>query len=240
MVGQIVLAGGDELRPGCETMDRQMLRAAGGVNARVVFLPTAVARHYPYQSGRGAVAYFGRLGAPCEVAMILTRDDAEKPDNVGLIESGTLIYLGGGDPDVLLDVLAGTAAWAAALRVYERGGVVGGSSAGAMVMCSHTLLPGRRNEDDTPWVAALALVANALVMPHYSPRRAGSMATLAERSSREVFPSFAVLGIPEHVGLLGNGPEWEVVGPGPVTVFTGGRAHEYREGERVTLDTGEA
>jgi cyanophycinase len=236
MAGEIVLAGGDELQPGCEEMDRQVLQAAGGSQAQVVFLPTAVARHYPQAAARTATAYFSRLGARCTVAMILTRQDAERPEYVAMIESGTLIYLAGGDPDVLLDVLAGSAAWAAALRVYERGGLVGGSSAGAMVMCSHTLLPGRRAADQVPWVAGLGLVQHALVLPHYTPTRATTATTLAERLGREITPTFSVLGIPEHTALLGSGAVWDVVGPGPVTVFAAGNQRAYEPGLRVTLD----
>lgn len=235
MTGKIVLAGGDELHPDCEEMDRKVLEAAGGPKARVIFLPTALARHYPQAGARAATAYFGRLGAPCEVAMILTRRDAERPEYVAMIEGGTLIYLAGGDPDVLLDVLAGSPAWAAALRVYERGGVVGGSSAGAMVVCSHTLLPGRRAADQVPWVPGLGLAPQALVLPHYAASRAPSAITLAERLRREVSPTFSVLGIPEHVALLGSGAGWDVVGPGPVTVFAADGQRAYGPGTRVTL-----
>jgi len=237
MAGKIVLAGGDELRPGCEEMDRKVLEAAGGPQAQVVFLPTAVARHYPQAAARMATAYFGRLGARCTVAMILTRRDAERPEYVAMIEGGSLIYLAGGDPDVLLDVLAGSTAWSAALRVYERGGVVGGSSAGAMVMCSHTLLPGRRTADQVPWVPGLGLVQHALVLPHYTPTRATSAIPLAERLCREVAPTFSVLGIPEHTALLGSGAVWDVVGPGPVTVFAAGAQRAYGPGAPVTLDS---
>jgi cyanophycinase len=158
MPGKIILAGGNEMRPGCEEMDERVLQEAGGAAARVVFLPTAVARHDPRGSGRGAVAYWGRLGARCDVAMILDRAGADRQEWVEMIEGGTLIYLGGGDPDVLLDALADSSAWQAILRVYARGGVVGGSSAGAMVVCARTLLPGKRDGASPPWVDGLGLI----------------------------------------------------------------------------------
>ena len=59
MPGKIILAGGNEMRPGCEEMDERVLRDAGGSTARVVFLPTAVARHDPRGSGRGALCSTG-------------------------------------------------------------------------------------------------------------------------------------------------------------------------------------
>ncbi len=236
MPGKIILAGGNEMRPGCEEMDEQVLREArgtGGVAARVVFLPTAVARHDPQGSGRGAAAYWGRLGASCAVAMILNRADADRQEWVEMIEGATLVYLGGGDPDVLLDALAGSAAWQAILRVYARGGVVGGSSAGAMVVCAQTLLPGKRDGASTPWVDGLGLVSAALTLPHYSAGRAGTARDLAARLVREVSPDSAVLGIPEMSGLLGDGAGWDVVGPGLSTVFRDGDMRIYRRGERI-------
>jgi len=238
MPGTIILAGGNEMRPGCEEMDERVLRdarSAGGAAARVVFLPTAVARHDPHGSGRGAVAYWGRLGAPCDVAMILTRADADRAEYVRMIEGGALIYLGGGDPDVLLDTLVGSAAWAAAVRAHERGAVLGGSSAGAMVVCGKTLLPGRRQSDETPWVDGLGVVPDALVLPHYTTGRADMARDLAARLTREASPTMAVLGIPEMSGLLGDGATWEAVGPGSTTVFQGGGTRAYNQGDHIAL-----
>ncbi len=235
MSGKIVLAGGAEMRRGCEEMDERVLRAAGGKDAHVVFLPTAVARHDPVGSGRGAVSYWGRLGASCEVAMILKRADADKQEWVEMIERATLVYLGGGDPDVLLDALAGSASWEAALRVHERGGVVGGSSAGAMVVCAQTLLPGKRADPTRPWVEGLGLVPHALVLPHYSTGRAGDARALATGLGAES-PGAAVLGIAEMSGVLGDGAGWEAVGPASVAVFQGQDARTHTRGAPFTLD----
>ncbi len=236
MPGKIILAGGNEMRPGCEEMDERVLRDAGdagGGTARVVFLPTAVARYDPQGSGRSAMAYWGRLGASCAVAMILDRADADRQEWGEMIEGATLVYLGGGDPDALLDALAGSSAWQAILCVYARGGVVGGSSAGAMIVCARTLLPGKRAGASTPWVDGLGLVPAALVLPHYSTGRANTARDLAARLAQEAAPDSAVLGVPEMSGLLGDSAGWDVVGPGPVTVFQGGDARIYQRGDRV-------
>ena len=232
MAGKVVLAGGAELQPGCEAMDRQVLDAAGGAEAaRVVFLPTAVARYRPQASAQQATAYFERLGAACKVAMILSRADADRLEWVAMIERGTLIYLAGGDPDSLLDALSGSAAWQAILRVYGRGGVVGGSSAGAMVVCGQTLLPGRRGAHQTPWVNGLGLVPETLVLPHYREEGRSNAVGLAARLRNEVAPGMRILGIPEQTALLGAGDEWTVAGPGTVSVFADGEERDYTGGE---------
>lgn len=225
--GKVVLAGGHELRPGCEEMDRRVLRDAGGRAARVVFLPTAVARYDPIGSGRGAVAYFKRLGAHCDVAMILNRADADRQEMVDLIARATLVYLGGGDPPVLLAALRGSRAWEAALLAFRQGAVVGGSSAGAMVVCERTLLPG---ESQPAWGDGLGLVPHALVLPHFGAAREETAARLAATHA-----PIAVLGIPEQSALLGGNGMWEVAGPGPVVVFAGGERRQYHAGESVAL-----
>ena len=233
--GKVVLAGGHELRPGCEEMDERVLRDAGGRGARVVFLPTAVARYDPVGSGRGAVAYFKRLGATCAVAMILNRADADRPDMVALIEDATLVYLGGGDPDVLLAALDGSLAWQAALRAGARGAVVGGSSAGAMVVCSHLLMPGQqgRASPGQSWVAGLGLVPDTLVLPHFTQEREATAVALAGDMASAGVPGAAVLGIPEQSALLGQGRAWEVAGPGPVVVIGASTIRRYGRGDAV-------
>ena len=111
--GAIILAGGHEVRPGCELMDRRVLEAAGGTSARVAFLPTAVAAYDPQGSIRGAIAYFATLGAAAVGVPVLTREDADDPTLVAPIQQATLIYLGGGDPGHLLTTLAGSLVWSA-------------------------------------------------------------------------------------------------------------------------------
>lgn len=236
MPGKVILAGGNEMRPGCEEMDERVLLAAGGKDAHVVFLPTAVARYDPVGSGRGAMSYWGRLGASCEVAMILKRTDADKQEWTKMIEKADLVYLGGGDPDVLLNALAGSASWEAALRVYERGGVVGGSSAGAMVVCAQTLLPGKRANATRPWAEGLGLVPHALVLPHYSASRASDARALAVGLGATETHRSTVLGIAEMSGVLGDGDDWEAVGPSSVAVFQGEDARTYARDTSFTLD----
>ena len=240
--GKIVLAGGHELRPGCEEMDRRVLQDAGGRAARVVFLPTAVARYDPVGSGRGAVAYFKRLGVHCEVAMILSRADADRQEMVRLIEAATLVFMGGGDPPVLLEALRGSPAWEAILRAYERGAVVGGASAGAMVVCGRTLLPGKRTEGAPPeWGDGLGLVPNALVLPHFGPsrearrRRAGPHAGAhrwcwASPSSR---PCWGAMGVGGCWSRTGHG----VRGWPEAAVHGGGASHPWLS-IRIRLEIG--
>jgi len=226
MTGKIILAGGHEVRPGCEPMDRVVLDAAGGATARVVFVPTAVAAYDPRGSVAGAVAYFARLGATATGAMILNRADAERVEATSGLRDADLIYLGGGDPAFLLQTLHGSAAWMAIIDAYARGAVVGGSSAGAMVVCDWVALPPAW----TPAKVGLGLVHDAVVLPHYTRARQHA----AEAMARALPAGIAVLGIPEQSGLLGADRAWTVVGPGPVTVFTAKQVRVGLPGEEMS------
>jgi cyanophycinase len=225
MAGLVILAGGHEVRPGCEPMDRRVVAAAGGRDARVVFLPTAVAAYNPHGSILGAVAYFASLGVEARGVPVLTREDAERPQYEAAVREATLVYLGGGDPAHLLATLRDTAVWRAVLEVYERGGVVGGSSAGAMVVCEWVALP----PDWTAKRDGLALVGNAMVMPHYRPARLGQL----QERARALPDGVAILGIPEQSGLLGNSAGWEALGPEPVVAVASGTARTIAPGESI-------
>ena len=62
LTGRIALVGGDEFRPGCEPMDRELLGATGVDRSRVVILPTAAAHESPRQAASNGVSYFSGLG----------------------------------------------------------------------------------------------------------------------------------------------------------------------------------
>ena len=58
----------------------------------------------------------------------------EDPDHAAALAAADLIYLSGGSPGYLVETLRGSAAWEAIQRVWQRGGTLAGSSAGAMAI----------------------------------------------------------------------------------------------------------
>ena len=102
-----------------------------------------------------------------------------------------LVVLPGGSPQRLLDALD---PHAALLRdAVDAGVAVSGASAGAMVLCRWTVLPGSRVRA----AEALAVVEVDLVLPHYR----GGTGWLG--AARDVLPADAVvLGLPERSGAV--------------------------------------
>ncbi len=81
-----------------------------------------------------AVSVAAPAGMTCDVALapIFVRDDAEAEENLRYFGPEVdAVFLLGGDQAVAMRVLRGTPAEAAITAIYRRGGIIGGTSAGA-------------------------------------------------------------------------------------------------------------
>jgi len=227
-VGTLALVGAGEYLPEMEPVDRLLLEHVRG-SLRVVVLPTAAApdgRAVAERWARMGVEHFTRLGVYVEPALLLTRADAKSPEMAARIAAASLVYLSGGQPAYLLRTLRGTPCWEAITKVYGRGGVVVGCSAGAMA------LGGRTFGGGLPWRATpgLGLAPGLAVIPH-ADELPGWRRRLALRSRR----GMRVAAIDGGTALISTGGEWLVAGRGGVTMHDGGRAVRYTAGERVPI-----
>jgi cyanophycinase len=226
MPATIALVGGAEFQRPCDDMDRALLALAGGAEPRVGILPTAAARENPGKAAENGVRHFRRLGARAEPALIITRADAQTGRLAAPLEEFDLVYLTGGDPVYLLEALRGTYAWQALLRVLARGGVLAGSSAGAMVLGGQAWAPGEG------WREGLGAAPGLAVLPHH--------ATLAARWNvddmrRGLPPAVTLVGLEECAGLAGSGADWQALGAGAVTVYRAAGPEVFTAGQSVTL-----
>jgi cyanophycinase-like exopeptidase len=235
--GPIVLVGSGEFTPAMDDVDRDLLAATGRARPRVAILPTA---SWPdgeatfqdwLERGR---AHFSALGAEVEGVELRTRPDALDEACAQAIGEADLVYLSGGKPDHLLDVLDGTPAAAALRAVHLRGGIVVGCSAGAMVLAARQpRLRGRRFvRIPAGWRDALGFVEGAAVLPHYDAFPEPLAALIAFLPRRGT----ALLGIDEETAAIGRDGTWRVRGPGRVTVWRGRSRTRHHDGETFRLD----
>ena len=209
MLGRLALVGGDEFRRGCEAMDEAILRETGKSSPVVLIVPTAAAFENPARAAENGVRHFSALGADAKPLMVLDRSDAESPEVVAEAESADMVYLTGGSPLHLLETLRESALLHAIIGALERGAVLAGSSAGAMVMGSWM----RFRE----WRPALGFADGVASLPHHER----SDPDTVSRELRDHAPEdlSVVLGIDGRSGAI-SGPEgWTVLGAGHVTVF---------------------
>src|SRR5271166_3242029 len=164
--GRIGLAGGNEFRSNCVTMDKMLLvqlKRSMDRPPRVVIIPTAAIKGNPKMAADNGVRHFTALGAAASAALVVTRADADSTRYADQIKEADMVYLAGGDPPYLRDTLRGSSVWAAIRAVYERGGIVAGSSAGAMVLAAKMRAYGMSGD----WIEALNVVPNIVVFPHH-------------------------------------------------------------------------
>ena len=225
MAGMIALVGGDEFRRYCVEMDRELLAATGKDSAKVVVLPTATANSAPVKAAYDGVTHFNGLGAQGEPLMILDGEQANDPALVQRLVDADIIYFTGGNPNHLLETLQGSQLLAAATGAMERGAILAGSSAGAMVMGSQMRRP-RVGE----WVTGLGIAEGLCVLPHHEHSKPEEV---AQQIEEHLSDSLAVFGIDAQTGCLGNPGNWRVIGAGKVTVYRRDGWRVYQAGETI-------
>jgi cyanophycinase len=224
----LALVGGDEFNPGNEEQDRVLAAAAGSGPAFVV--PTAAARQDPAGAVAHATRWFKQFGVHLEELPVLTRTDSNSKTIAGRAREGGFFYLVGGDPGLVAQVLRSSRVWTAIFEAWRDGAALAGSSAGAMALCSHTLIraswPNRFNRRPAD---ALGVVAGTAVLPHYD--------TFGHRwveSAQRELAGVTLLGIDERSAVLWHDGAWKAAGPGAVTVINGGKTARFVSGDRVT------
>jgi cyanophycinase len=148
----------------------------------------------------------------------------------GRARAGGFFFLVGGDPGLVAKVLRGSPVWAAMFEAWRDGAALAGSSAGAMALCSHTLVraswPNRFNRRPAD---ALGLLAKTAVLPHFD--------TFGHRwveSAQAADPGLCLLGIDERSAAVWDGARWMAAGPGAVTVVNRTKVARFTSGQEVS------
>jgi cyanophycinase len=225
MGGLLLLNGGDEFRPGNEPQDHELVAAAGAGAAYVV--ATAARRHRPEEAVATARRWFTGLGLDVEELPVYTRTDAGSAELAARAAGAGLLYLTGGDPGLLAEVLRGSRVWAAMLAAWRGGAAVAGSSAGAMALCRWTLVMARWPRHHERRAAdALGLVPGTAVLPHYQSM--GSRWSVADPPA-----GLTLLGVDERTAAVWDrAGGWHAAGEGEVTVIANDDRARFASGER--------
>lgn len=159
MSGPIALVGGAEFTPAAAACDRTLLALSGA--ERVLVLPTAAAFEHPDRAVANAERWFAGLGVEAVGLDVLTRRDALDPAKASAVRESAFTYLTGGSPMHLRSVLKDSPVWEALVAANAAGGLVAGSSAGAMVLTDPMVDP-----RGGAFTLGLGLVARVAVVPH--------------------------------------------------------------------------
>jgi len=168
------------------------------------------------------------------IPVIATREDASDPRIVKMIQESSCVFLGGGNQVKLVGTLSGTPVADAIWEHYARGGVVGGTSAGAAALTELTLAGNEVDEDGKlveqyigPGLGLLGF--GTLIDTHFTQRRRLYRLFVAIADNREIVG----LGLDEDTAMVVKGEIATVVGKGGVT-FVDGRGVRFDNADEVT------
>jgi cyanophycinase len=228
-MGHILLEGGSEFGGRMSEPDRRAIALAGGFDIPLAIVPAAAAPdHNDRRAGQNGVRWFRSLGAGrVESLPLIDKASANSPEIAESLRQAGLIYLLGGFPGYLYQTLAGSLSWQAILGAYQSGSLVGGSSAGAMVLCAHFYDPYHQALEQ-----GLNLIPEVCVIPHHNTFGRD----WANRLSQQL-PQDVLIGIDEETGILDDAPggDWTVYGKGQVTLYRTGIVEAYKNLDQFKL-----
>jgi cyanophycinase len=169
-----------------------------------------------------------------KVPVVETRDHASDPRIVKMIEESSGVFLGGGNQVKLVTTLSGTPVGEAIWEHYARGGLVGGTSAGAAALTELTLAGNEVDEEGKlveqyigPGLGLLGF--KALIDTHFTQRRRLYRLFVAIADNPEIMG----LGLDEDTAMVVKGEVARIVGKGGVT-FVDGRGVRFDNADEVT------
>src|SRR3954471_1666194 len=216
----VVIGGGEDKEDDCGIL-KEFLRLARGARAHIVVM--TVATDKPDEVGGEYVEAFKRLGVDeIKVVDVSSREDTKDEKSLKLIGEATGIFFTGGDQLHITTLLGGTKMHALLHDRFEKGIVLGGTSAGAAMMSNSMFIRGK--SDETPRFGGtevgpgMDFLMGAIIDTHFSQRgRIGRLLTAVAQYPQEIG-----LGIDENTAMIIEGTEFSVLGEGAVTVVEAG------------------
>jgi len=217
--GYLVVVGGSLSDPGIYS---KFLELSGGAKAKIVIIPTAGNDEYLYEEGGlEEIDKRFRNNGINNITYLHTRDpeEANTEEFVLPIREADGLWFTGGRQWRLADSYLNTLTHEEILNLLERGGVVGGSSAGASIMGSFLV----RGDTKTNIVMmgdhqeGLSLISNCAIDQHL-------LALNRQFDILEILdahPELLGIGLDENTAIVLHGDEFEVIGQSYVAIYDG-------------------
>lgn len=212
--GSLLICGGGRLPDEVRT---RFLELAGGVTARIVVIPTALPNADAIGTEEGCLKPWRDLGAR-SVTMLHTRDRsrANDPKFLAPLRTATGVWIVGGHQSRLASAYGDTEVERLLKSLVDRGGIVGGTSAGAAIMTRVMLVD---EGPEAPIGRGFDLLDGAIIDQHFLKRR--HLNRLIE--AVETHPGMIGLGIDEGTALLVRGDLLSVLGDSYVVACLPGK-----------------
>ncbi len=212
--GSLVIVGGAMKDP---AIIERFLQLAGGKDAPIVMIPTAGGReeYGPYWSG---LIQFKEVGATNLTVLHTTdRAVADSEEFVKPIQEARGVFFGGGRQWRLADSYLNTRTHEELFKLLERGGVIGGSSAGATIQGSYLV----RGDSKTntvmmgDHVEGMGFLRNVGIDQHLLKRnRHFDMIDVIKKN-----PGLLGIGLDENTAIVVRRDQFEVIGQSYVVIY---------------------
>ncbi len=247
--GAIALVGSGEYLDAMNEVDTYLLNTIGGAStAKVALLPTAsgLELNGPTSWNKLGVAHFKQLGvSDIRATRIVDRDSAFDKEQLALLQGADFYYFSGGNPQHTIETLRDSPAWDIISTAYNRGAILAGCSAGAMMLSARTIsIRQVMMGEPVVFVEAMAVVPNIIVFPHFD-RMSGFLDQDRFQSLlHSVSELYTVVGIDEDTALVriqpnvtsGVAARWRVMGRQTVNLFSAdGKKQVLHNGDELTL-----
>ncbi len=201
---------------------RLLIEKAGGVDAPIVVIPTAGGAD-AYPADWGGVHELRALGAKnLTVLHTYDREVAGTDTFVEALRSAKGVWITGGRQWRLADAYLDTKVHGALWDLYRRGGVIGGSSAGATILGSYLA----RGDTKTNTImmgdheVGFGFMIDVAIDQHVLARnRQFDLLEIIEAK-----PHLLGIGIDENAAIVVSGGSFEVIGTSYVTIYDSKRS----------------
>lgn len=138
--GSLVICGGGKMP---DPVRERFVELAGGPSARILVIPTAHAYADSPDVIHAIEAWKGQRVEWIRLLHTRSRRQADDPEFVRPLTEATGVWFGGGKQEMLADAYLGTEVERQLMALLARGGVIGGTSAGAAIMSRMMIVSGR-------------------------------------------------------------------------------------------------
>jgi cyanophycinase len=222
--GYLFIIGGG---PRPESMMKKFVKLADSFNSgKIIIFPMASSA--PEEVGAEQAEQLKMYGAREVEYHILTREQALQAESTGILDDVGGVFFSGGVQSRLMDILIDTPIHSKLLEIYEKGAVIGGTSAGAAVMSEIMINGDEKREvkeghefetiqaNNVVTGRGFGFIKTAIIDQHFVRRKRHNrlISLVAEN------PKLLGVGIDESTAIILMPDEiFEVVGEGNVIVY---------------------
>jgi cyanophycinase len=215
--GRLVIIGGHEDKED----DRLILRAVAAQTRETPLVVVTAASNLPAESWEEYERIFTDLGVEdIRHLHVDSREEALDESVHGVLDGAGAVFITGGDQLKLTSQLGDTPVYQKMKAIYENGGLIAGTSAGASVVCETMLVSGTseaspRIRDALRMAPGFGFISGVIIDQHFAER--GRISRLLGAVAQN--PRMLGVGIDENTAILcDNGFSFTVLGEGGVYV----------------------